>query len=224
MKKTLLLIALLLALSISTQKTHAAEKVSRSSANLNHVTTVGESSLSSKLTLEPNNVQKKSIGLGNPISKSNTLLDPKGLQLDSQTEDIQDTRAKAIENVFKRYDSPLVDEAKLYVTYADKYQIDWKLLPSISGLESTFGRFMMPGSHNAYGWGGGHIYFSSWEEGIDNISASLKTRYYDRGANTVETIGPIYAEAKDWAPRVTFFMNQIEEEHEFLTKTASLSI
>ena len=70
-----------------------------------------------------------------------------------------DTRTVAVRNVFKRYNSPLVDQAAFYVKYADEFGVDWKLLPAISGLESTFGRFLMPGSYNAYGWGGGRIYF-----------------------------------------------------------------
>ncbi len=127
-----------------------------------------------------------------------------------------DMRAKALENVFKKYNSPLVSEAKAYVELADKHGIDWKLLPAISGLESSFGVHLMPNSYNAYGWGGGHIYFESWSDGIDKILASLKKNYYNRGADTVYEIAPIYAESKTWAPRVTSFMNMIESELERL--------
>lgn len=124
-----------------------------------------------------------------------------------------DPRAKALKKVFEKYNSPLAEVAYAYVKYADVYNIDWKLLPAISGLESSYGIHLMPGSHNAYGWGGGRIYFDSWEEGIETISRSLRTRYYDRGADTVETIGPIYAESTTWVPRVNFIMNQFEEEY-----------
>lgn len=123
-----------------------------------------------------------------------------------------DMRSKALENVFKRHNSPLVGEAATYVRLADKYNVDWKLLPSISGLESSFGLHLMPNSYNAYGWGGGYIYFNSWEDGIDKILSSLKKNYYDKGANTVYSIAPIYAESPTWAPRVTRFMNEIQAE------------
>src|SRR3989344_2856739 len=59
-----------------------------------------------------------------------------------------DTRTKAVRSIFKKYNSPLVDQASFYIKYADEYGVDWKLLPSIAGLESTFGRFLMPGSYN----------------------------------------------------------------------------
>ena len=63
----------------------------------------------------------------------------------------KDSRVVALERVFTKYNSPLVPLAQTYVDTADKYGIDWKLLPAISGLESSFGIHLMPGSHNAYG-------------------------------------------------------------------------
>lgn len=124
-----------------------------------------------------------------------------------------DERILALENIFRKYDSPLTDYASDYVKYADIYDIDWKLLPAISGLESTFARFYMPGSYNAYGWGGGYIYFKSWDNGIETITKALRVNYYDRGASDVWTIGPIYAESPTWAVRVDGFMNEINNEY-----------
>ena len=125
-----------------------------------------------------------------------------------------DYRVKALQNIFKKYNSPLVDYAPLYVKYADKYSVDWKLLPSISGLESSFGQFLMPGSYNGYGWGGGYIYFKDWEDGIDTINKTIRTNYMNKwGATDVWSIGPIYAESKTWSVRVNGFMNEIEAEY-----------
>ncbi len=127
-----------------------------------------------------------------------------------------DMRVKALENVFSKYNSPLAPVASSYVGLADKNGVDWRLLPAISGLESSFGQRLMPNSYNAYGWGGGHIYFDSWEHGIDKITKSLKDRYYARGADTVYEIGPIYAESPTWAARVTKFVDEIEAEYQRL--------
>lgn len=125
-----------------------------------------------------------------------------------------DTRTVAVRNIFKKYNSPLIDQAILYVKYADEFGIDWRLLPAISGLESTFGRFLMPGSYNAYGWGGGYIYFESWEDGIRVINKALRENYMDRwGASDVWSIGPIYAESPTWAVRVNKFMDEINTEY-----------
>mgnify|MGYP003393774385 CR=1 FL=1 len=123
-----------------------------------------------------------------------------------------DHRVEALEKVFEKYNSPLLPYASAYVQSADKHGVDWKLLPSIAGLESSFGKRLMPGSYNGYGWGGGHIYFASWEDGIDKINSSLALKYYGRGANTVWSIGPIYAESPTWAVRVNGFMNQIDAQ------------
>lgn len=126
----------------------------------------------------------------------------------------QDIRVMALENTFKKYNSPLIPLAAAYVNAADKYGVDWKLLPAISGLESSFGIHLMPNSYNAYGWGGGYIYFKSWEEGIDTINKALRVNYMDKwGASDVWEIGPIYAESPTWAVRVNSFMNQIQAEY-----------
>jgi hypothetical protein len=129
-----------------------------------------------------------------------------------ENQTLLDVRTKALKQVFAKYNSPLLEQAQYFVKYADEYGVDWKLLPAISGLESTFGKFLMPGSYNAYGWGGGRIYFESWEDGIRTINKSLRARYIDRGADNVWSIGPIYAESPTWAVRVNIFMEEIDQE------------
>lgn len=124
-----------------------------------------------------------------------------------------DLRAQALKNVLEKYKSPLADSADEFVSYADKYFIDWRLLSAISGVESTFGHSMIDGSHNAYGWGGGRIYFTSCEDGINKISKSLRENYYERGADTVYKIGPIYAANPHWAARVSVYMDEIDREY-----------
>lgn len=134
----------------------------------------------------------------------------------------QDMRVVALENTLNKYNSPLAPYAHVYVSEADKNGVDWRLLPSIAGLESTFGKRYIEGTYNVYGWGSGEIYFDSWEDGIATINASLKTRYIDRGATDVWKIGPIYAESPTWAVRVNFFMEKIDEELLSLTLSESL--
>ncbi len=125
----------------------------------------------------------------------------------------KDMRVVALQNVLEKYNSPLAPYAAFYIETADKNEMDWRLLPAIAGLESSFGLHQMPGSHNSYGWGGGHIYFDSVEDGISIVLGALKTKYASRGATTVETIAPIYSESSTWAPRVRFFMNKFEAEY-----------
>lgn len=135
-----------------------------------------------------------------------------------------DSRVTALTNVFNKYDSPLAPYASDYVKAADKYGVDWRLLPAISGLESSFGKHLMPESYNAYGWGGGHIYFKDWAEGIDHINKTLRANYMDKwNAKNVWEIGPIYAESPTWAVRVDKFMNEINTEYVAIAAKATLT-
>ena len=119
-----------------------------------------------------------------------------------------------IESVLNRYGSPMAGESESFVKACIKYQIDCYLLPSIAGLESTFGKFIWPNSHNAFGWARGFMMFDSWAEGIDTVGAGLRKGYLNKGALTVEDIGPIYSESPTWAVRVNYFINQFEKEEE----------
>jgi uncharacterized protein YycO len=125
----------------------------------------------------------------------------------------KDARVIVLEKIFKKYNSDLSGQAKYFVYYADKNGIDWQLLPAISGLESYFGTMYAPGTYNAYGWGGGYIYFESWEDGINQISVALRKNYYDSGLDTVYKIGPVYAEDPNWAVRVNNFKSEINQEY-----------
>ncbi len=112
---------------------------------------------------------------------------------------------------FSNYNSPLTSSAAAYVDSAEKYNVDWKLLPSIAGVESTFGKRMIPNSHNAYGWGGGYIMFASWEEGIEKINKSLSEKYIARGLVTPHQMQRVYSPpSKTWGDKVVYFMNRLD--------------
>ncbi len=137
---------------------------------------------------------------------------------------VMDMRVKALQNVFAKYNSELTDSAWAYVKYADQYGVDWRLLPSIAGLESTFAKRYIRGTYNPYGWGSGRIYFESWEDGIRTINKALSEKYMARGATDVWSIGPIYAESPTWSVRVNSFMEEIEEEYKRLSLFSSLTV
>ena len=119
-----------------------------------------------------------------------------------------------IENVLNKYNSPMANESKSFVKACIKYQIDCYLLPSIAGLESTFGKFIWQNSFNPFGWDRGYMMFKTWDEGINTVAKGLKNGYIKKGALTVEDIGPIYSESPTWAVRVNFFIKQFEKEEE----------
>jgi hypothetical protein len=125
-------------------------------------------------------------------------------------------RVKTLEKFFEQYKSPLKSESSKFVEIADKYEIDYRLLPSIACLESTCGKFIPNGSHNAWGWGifGGKVTkFKSWAEGIETVGKGLKENYINKGRKTPNQIAPIYAPPRPehWASRVNFFYEKITE-------------
>lgn len=122
-----------------------------------------------------------------------------------------DRRVAKLEKFLESYHSPLVEYADVFIESADKYGLDWKLVPAITGVESTFGRQIPANSYNAYGWANGAYSFKSWEESINHVSQALKEKYVDRGLDTPYRMGPVYAPpSKTWAYKVVSFMNQIE--------------
>jgi len=132
-----------------------------------------------------------------------------------------------ISEVLNKYNAPLASEVDGFVNACITHDIDCYLLPSIAGLESSFGKFTHPESHNPFGWGGGYIMFDTWEEGFMAVAKGLSKNYIARGADTIETMGPIYAASPTWAQRVRYFHNEFErvevEKKGFFKKLALAS-
>lgn len=122
-----------------------------------------------------------------------------------------------IKRVLEKYDSVLVENADAFINTANDYDLDFYLLPSIAGLESQFGKFIWPNSYNPFGWGVGKIMFEDWDHGINIVGKGLRENYIDKGANSIEDIGYIYAnKSETWAGRVTYFINEFKAEEEKL--------
>lgn len=123
-----------------------------------------------------------------------------------------DPRVIILEKYLAQFNSPLKDHAGDFVKYADLYELDWKLVASIAGLESTYGK-RIPGGYNAWGWG---VYgdqalgFESWTHGIQTVSKGLKEDYISRGLTDPFLMNRRYASSPTWGVRVDFIMKQID--------------
>jgi hypothetical protein len=130
-----------------------------------------------------------------------------------EVEQKTDDRAEMLASYLAERNSPLAPYAKDFVDSADRYDLDWRLVAAIAGLESSFGQRIPYNSYNAWGWGvygDNVIRFSSWSEGIEVISKGLRERYLGDMETNVYVIGPTYASSPTWAVRVDYFMRSIE--------------
>ncbi len=121
-------------------------------------------------------------------------------------------KRKVITEVLKQNNSPMIDSVDSFLQTCTTQEIDCYLLPSISGVESSFGRFIMPGTNNAFGWGRGLIPFDTFGEGIETVGRGLRENYIDKGARSIEEIGSIYCEGNTWSTKVRHFMKLFAEE------------
>jgi hypothetical protein len=123
-------------------------------------------------------------------------------------------RVAVLEKFFDKYKSPLKDHADTFVKVADKYGIDYALLPSISCQESTCAKFLIENSHNPFGWGiygNQYIAFESYDQAIEKVGEGLYKGYFSRGLDTLYEIAPVYTPPSNgsWYRGVTYFSNQI---------------
>src|SRR3990167_11101427 len=121
--------------------------------------------------------------------------------------------AQILASYLAKFNSPLQYHAQDFIDAAKTYELDWRLVPAIAGVESTFGKFI-PGGYNAWGWGvygTNAIYFKSWREAIFTISQGLREGYLDKGLTDPYSMNRIYAASKTWGGKVTFFMGDINK-------------
>jgi hypothetical protein len=132
-----------------------------------------------------------------------------------------DPRILALNRFLSDYHSPMTQYANVFVTEADRYGLDWRLVASISGVESAFGNIVPGGdSNNGWGWRGinkdanGWSVFATWTDGIKEITRGLSQGY---GVTlTPFEIEPAYCPpcaegtAHVWANTVTRFMRELD--------------
>ncbi len=121
-------------------------------------------------------------------------------------------KSTILEKFLEKQRSPLAPYAQVIVSESYKNNLDYRLLPAITGVESSFGKAIPANSYNAYGWNNGKYSFTSWEDGIETVSVSLYEKYSLKwGAETPHEIGKYYAASPTWADRVVNYMEQIND-------------
>lgn len=134
----------------------------------------------------------------------------------STDEVLKDERVAILKSFFRQHNSPLYDHAEFIVKTADKYGLDFKLLPAIAMQESNVCRVIPNNSYNCWGWGiyGGQVTrFSSYPEAIDTVARGLKNNYIDKGLITPDEIMRKYNPGSpngSWANGVNTFLKVLE--------------
>lgn len=126
----------------------------------------------------------------------------------------QDARVAVVSDFFKKYNSDLLPYAQNVVSSADKYGLDYRLIPAIAMQESNLCKKAPKNSYNCWGFG---IYgknvtkFSSYPEAIDTVTKTLVKQYKENGLETPEQIMAKYTPSNngDWADSVNIFMDQL---------------
>ena len=130
----------------------------------------------------------------------------------------EDARAQIIAQFLERYNSPMKPYdfyGKKIVEIADRYQIDFRLLPAIAMQESGLCKNQNPDApHNCLGFGihkSGTLDFDSYEDGFERAGRELKAYYIDKGLVTVEQIESKYTPSSNgsWANSVNQWMAEM---------------
>ena len=82
-----------------------------------------------------------------------------------------DSRLETLRNFFRKYACPAETYASVFVQAADEYALDWRLLPSISYVESSCGK--VAANNNLFGWDSGRAHFPSPAAGIYAVAYRL---------------------------------------------------
>ena len=128
-----------------------------------------------------------------------------------------------LEGFFQKHSSPLYDHAKLIVKTADKYGLDYRLVPAIAMQESTLCKNIPKTSYNCWGWG---IYpdpsdpsvlkvtrFKSFEDALVRIAPQFKkiflgNLFHQDPNNVMKTYTP--PSDGSWANGVKQFFSDLE--------------
>jgi len=118
-----------------------------------------------------------------------------------------DPRLQKIEQFFADRDCPLRDSAAVFLEAADRNDLDWRLLPSISMVESSGGKDYR--NNNVFGWDSCHESFSSVREGIHYVASQLANSRLYKDKNLDGKLRT-YNTNPDYPHRVKAFMRVMD--------------
>jgi hypothetical protein len=124
-----------------------------------------------------------------------------------------DNRVDALKTFFSKYKSELGPFADDVVKTADKYGVDYRLIPAIAMQESNLCKKAPEDTFNCWGWGiygKNKVAFKSYNHGIEAVSRTL-AEYKEQGLVEPDEIVKKYtpANTNNWSKSVSYFMEEI---------------
>ncbi|HEX3879570.1 MAG TPA: hypothetical protein VHW24_21455 [Bryobacteraceae bacterium] len=117
-----------------------------------------------------------------------------------------DTRLDRLKVFFSKFNCPAKEYAREFIVAAELNHLDWRLLPSISYLESQGGKTAR--NNNLFGWNCGRASFASVTAGIHEVARKLGTSRLYRSKNLDQLLAT-YNPAGDYAGKVKSVMQRI---------------
>jgi hypothetical protein len=121
----------------------------------------------------------------------------------------EDPRADTLKTFFEKQDCPAQHYIEEFLDAADRYELDWRLLPSLAYIESTGGKAAR--NNNLFGWDSGRAQFSSPTAGIHEVGYRLthSSLYKDKD---LDGLLATYNPDAEYAGKVKAIMQQIAPE------------
>lgn len=129
-----------------------------------------------------------------------------------------DARIEIVTRFLDRYHSPLKPHSyygQFFVSLADKYGFDFRLLPAIAMQESQLCKNThSQAPNNCLGFGihsQGTLDFNSYEAGFERAAKELKANYIEEGRVLITELGQKYngGDHQAWADAVNQFMTEM---------------
>jgi hypothetical protein len=118
-----------------------------------------------------------------------------------------DLRETILRRFFSEKHCPAVSYADVFVEEADRHGLDWRLLPSLSMVESGGGKHAP--NNNLFGWANGSMAFRDFKEAIHHVAAALAAGKSYRGKDLKGKLLAYNPVRSDYQQIVTGIMRQI---------------
>lgn len=129
----------------------------------------------------------------------------------------KDARSDLVANFFRKYNAPLASNAQTFIEAADRYNLDYRLLPAIAMEESKGGQGTPAKTNNPFRYSTDNKkvnVYTSVGEAINQVAEIIKREYIDKGLKTPDEIMTLYAPSSiktggTWALNVSKYLKQL---------------